>query len=283
MVELPDYIPEAVAAEHARLLAEWALFPQEAACLDRLIHRPCMAKIYKSLAARLSTPEAWKEFFNEAFIQTVVSEGWKTAFKPAREEFSRQRGRAIKAGRELLMALLAMQEGGHGYLPPREFRSIHDLLSLPNGPIIEARKIQDRARMYAILAGALKGEPQPSQAREAASDGPSVLDAVAAVVDLLENWTPGNFGDLFKGQTQGAKPPQVYVRAVDKVFRRYCESGLYGFPPLKALPNHRLLSYDNLARLTRAALDIPDTIPEYPNRKTFNAEDVRRALENPAE
>lgn len=283
MAELPDYIPEAVAAEYARLSAEWGLYPEKAARLHRLIHRPCMAKVYKSLAARLSTPEAWQAFFAAAFIQTVVPENWKTTFKPAREKFARQRGRAIKAGRELLAALRAMQEGEHGFRPPRELRSIHDLLSLPEGPIIEARKKRNRARMYAILAASLKGEPQPSQAQEAASDGPSVLDTVAAVVRLLEDWTPGNFGDSFNEQTQGAKPPQVYVRSVDKVFHRYCESGLYGFPPLEVLPNRRLLSYDNLARLTRAALDIPDVIPEYPNRKTFNAEDVRRALEHPAE
>lgn len=283
MAELPDYIPEEMAAEYARLREKWADFPGEVARLDRLIFRPCMAKVYKSLAGRLSNPEARKEFFNDAFIQTVVPDGWKSNFRPARDEFDRQRGLAIKAGRELYEALQSMQEGEHGYWLPRELRSIRDLLSLPSGPIIEGRKQRDRGHMYDVLAQALAGSPPPPQPEAGQADGPSVLDAVAAIVHLAEEWVPGKFGDTFSEQTQGTKPKQVYVRAIDKVLRRSCENGMYGFPPLDALPNGRLLSYDNLARLTRAALDIPDAIPEYPNRKTFNDQDVRRALESAPE
>lgn len=283
MAELPDYIPKEVAAEYARLMDEFSSSQKERDRLNRLVFRPCMEKVYKALACKLSSPEAWNEFFSQAFVQTVVPDGWNSNFKPARDEFVKQRSRAISAGRELLAALQAMQEGEHGYHPPFELRSIYSLLSLPAGPIIEVKKQRDRARLYAVLAHAIAGTSTEPQSKTEEINGPSVLEAVAAIVRLAEEWTPGKFGDSFSEQTQGTKPKQVYVRAVDRVFHRICESGMYGFPSLDALPNGRLLSYDNLARLTRAALDIPDAYPGYPNRKTFNGEDVRRALETAPE
>jgi hypothetical protein len=77
---LPDYIPEAVAAEYARLREEWADWPDALPCLDRLIFRPCMEKVYRGLdkhlsgkpamrspSGNISTPWAW--FLEIAFSQ----------------------------------------------------------------------------------------------------------------------------------------------------------------------------------------------------------------------
>lgn len=298
MADLPDYIPEHLAAEYARQRAEHDPFPDDVALLDRLINRPCMAKVYKTLEVHLSSPETWAGFLTEARLATLPVDTWRDTIKPAREEFNRQRGRAINAGRELLAALRHLTEDHHGYRAPSEVAYPARLLSeaaIRKGyPDWSARELFDplwedsKHRLEELIQG-FEG-PSPL----------SVPDILEALVHSLEGWKPGRFGDMYDEQNQGTKRPQVYVRAVDKAFRRNCELEMHGFPALDALPYGRLLSYDNLARLTRAALDLPDEPSDEPPPsnylstpvsraakaaawKSFNAEDVRRALEAKAE
>lgn len=297
MFDVPNYIPEHLAAEYAQQRAEYDPFPDDVALLDRLIHRPCMAKVYKALDARLSSREAWAEFLTAARLATLPADAWRDTIKPAREECYRQRGLAIKAGRELLGALQHLNEDHHGYITPSEVDNPAALLhkaAIRKGyldcvarELFEPLWVEKKHRLENLIHGIEHGYEVPEPL--------SVADILEALVHSLEGWKPGRFGDMYDEQTQGTKKPQVYVRAVDKVLHRNCELGMCGFPALDALPYGRLLSYDNLARLTRAALDLPDEPPKAapPSNyfstpasraakaatwKPFNAKDVERAL-----
>lgn len=300
MADLPAHVPEVLARAHAELRAELAAdeWPAEDLNrLDRLIHRPCMAKVFRALAALLPPdPEPWRRFLTDALLASWPAESWRDTIRPARRRFEQHRAAAVRAGRELVAALRELTDGMHGFLPPAELEGPAALLERAanrNGyPPDEAHRLAEplaedaHRRLTARIEGldaaiaeakAAGHDAVPPSRLADCPEPPAVVDLLAALLHEMEAWRPGPEGDLFPGQTQGGKAPQVYVRALARNLERL--AALLDIVP----PHGRLLSYDNLARVTRAALDLPDEPPGYPYRQPFDEEDVRRALENAPE
>ncbi len=294
MANLPAHVPEALARAHAELRAELAADEcpaEDLDRLDRLIHRPCMAKVFRTLVALLPDPESWRNFLMEAMLASLPAETWANTIRPARRRFEQDRAAALRAGRDLAAALAKLTDGQHGFLTPAQLERPADLLeraAIRKGyshkdarrlaePLVEDALHRLSARInasQAMIAESRSAGNAPNLALLSdCPEPPAVADLLAALLATLEAWEPGPDGDLFPGQTQGGKPPQVYVRALSQNLER--RAVLLGIVP----PHGRLLSYDNLARVTRAALDLPDEPPGYPHRQPFDAEDVRRALE----
>jgi hypothetical protein len=295
VADLPAHALEVLSRAHAELRAELAAggWPAEDLDrLDRLIHRPCMAKVLRALAALLPGPESWRDFLMAAMLASLPAETWGNTIRPARHRFEQQRAAALRAGRDLLAALGKLTDGMHGFLPPSELTSPAALLeraAIGKGyPPEDARQMvqplaEDARQRLAARIQTL--DTVIAEAKAAGCDmvdetrladfpkAPAVADLLVALLETLDGWKPGPDGDLFPGQTQGGKAPQVYVRALAH-FLEQLAARLCIVPP-----HGRLLSYDNLARVTRTALDLPDEPPGYPHRQPFDGEDVRRALE----
>lgn len=299
MANLPAHVSEALARAHAELRAELAAgeWPaDDLDRLDRLIHRPCMVKVYRALAALLPGPEPWRDFLKEAMLASLPAEMWGNTIRPARRRFGQHRAAALRAGRDLVAALWELTDGMHGFLPPAELKRPAALLERAanrNGyppdeahrlaePLVEDAHRRLTARIEGLDAAIAEAKAAglddvPLSRLADCPEPPAVADLLAALLYELEAWKPGPEGDLFPGQTQGGKAPQVYVRALAHNLER--RAALLDIVP----PHGRLLSYDNLARVTRAALDLPDEPPGYPYRQPFDGEDVRRALESAPE
>jgi len=261
--------------------------------LDRLIHRPCMVKVWQELAAKLTGPEAWERFLLDTLMAANTAEAWKPLIKPARKDFEKRRQQAARAGGEFLARLGELAEGWAGYRVPHELNSLAPLLiraaTRKRYPIEAAERLyeplldDDQARLEALIQG--QTGPHPI----------APADVVAALVETLEGWNTDETNQ-HPEQIQGTKKPQVFVRAMNRALRRRSERGSPGFPSLEDLPHGRLLTLESLARLTRAALDLPDEQPDEPPPshylstpasraasavawKPFNAKDVARALD----
>ena len=311
VANLPDY-HEALASAHAELRAEieageWPA--EDLDRLDRLMHRPCMAKVYRALAARLPAgPEAWRLFLSDALLASLPAESWRDTIRPGRHRVEQQRAAALRAGRDLVAALRELTDGMHGFQPPAELERPADLLqraAIRKGytwedahrlaePLAEDAHRRRTARIEGLDAAIAEAkvaglDAVPPSRLADCPPPPAVVDLAAALLHTLEAWKPGQDGDLFPGQTQGGKAPQVYVRALAHGLDQL--AALLGITP----PRGRLLSYDNLARVTRAALDLPDSPPsEHGDSrnwitqesragraavwKPFNAKDVKQAL-----
>lgn len=297
MADLPAHVPEALARAHAELRAELAADERPAEDMDRLnrlMHRPCMAKVFRALLALLPPdPEPWRRFLADALLASWPAESWRDTIRPARRRFEQRRAAALRAGRELAAALRELTDGMHGFMPPAELKWPANLLervaTRKGYPPEAARRLaeplaeDDRRKLAArieamghmISASKAAGEMPNEAFLSDYPEPPSVADLLAALLHELEVWKPGPDGGLFPGQTQGGKAPQVYVRALAHKLERL--AGSLGI----VTPHGKLLSNDNLARVTRAALDLPDEPPGYPYRQPFDEEDVRRALEVP--
>lgn len=286
---------DTLAAAQAQLCAEhaagqWLLDDMER--LDRLIHRPCMDKVFRALAALLPpVAEPWRRFLAETLLASYPAEFWRDSIRPSRRRFEQRRAAALRAGRELAEALRALTEGPHGYALPAELKWPPDLLeraAIDKGYTPEsAHRLADPLKEDAIhrlanrseALGGMLDKARLAGAMPAVSpltDYPepvTVADLLQTLLAALDGGAPGRHGDLFPGQTQGGNPPQVYVRALAHALERLA-AGL----DIAPAPARRLLSYDNLARVTRAALDLPDEPPGFPWRQPFDGEDVRRAL-----
>lgn len=312
---IPEPAKAALARAHAELRAELVAdeWPAEDLDrLDRLMHRPCMEKVFRALAALLPPdPEPWRFFLVRALLASCPAESWRDTIRPARRRFEQKRGAALRAGRSLVAALRELTDGMHGFQSPAELERPAALLeraATRNGyPPDEAHRLaeplaEDEHRRRAALIEGL--DAAIAEAKAAGLDAvtpsrlvdcpepPAVADLLAAMLHALEAWKPGLDGDMFPGQNQGGKAPQVYVRAL-----AHALAGLAGSMGI-VTPHGWLLSNDNLARVTRAALDLPDEPPLPPPSylstpeskawtaaawRPFDEENVRRALEVPPE
>lgn len=277
---LPAPQSDFLEAAFSQILDDWKLVPEEVTRLKSLRHRPCMEKVFRALAAALPPgPEPWRRFFEAAMLASLVGERWGDTIRPARNDFEKHRAAALRAGQNLAAALRTLTDEMHGFQSPPELKRPAKLLALAatrNGYTPdEARQLaeplaEDEARR---LAGKIEWFEAAPHDRPAECPAPvAVADLIAAMLHALEDWKPARDGDMFPGQTQGGKPHQAYVRAL-----AHGLDALAG--ELGIAPHGRLLSYDNLARVTRAALYLPDEPAGYPYRQPFDGEDVRRALE----
>ncbi|MFB0935035.1 MAG: hypothetical protein QMB52_04625 [Propionivibrio sp.] len=91
------------------------------------------------------------------------------------------------------------------------------------------------------------------------------------IADALAN--QGNVADRWCEQSSGTAPAAVFVRALEKLLHGTDTYGLHG---LNSRSGVRLLSYSNMATVTRVALDLPHGHKK--NGTRFDAAHVREAL-----
>lgn len=249
MVTLPEYIPEAVAAEYAEMQAE---YPGDK-LTHRLIFAPAMQTIYETLAGKITTPRNWRHFFIVCGLAASTAKAYKPLIKPARKGFEKHRLAAIQAGIQLRGALLEITEGFHGYEVPRELM----FLAYLSGSAAAAKGYSEEAAkaltepLHADLDSLIRGAAGPAPLE--------FSDLLSTLVQCLENWQP----KTPDGQGQGTAPGPVFVRAFDAHLAHFGMDSL------------ALLTEEQTADLTRVALGMSDEFDAAGNR--FNAANVREA------
>lgn len=294
MGDLPAYIPEAVKSEYDRFL-NWYFggSPDYQACFVRLIERPCMEKVWRALERHLTSPTAWEWFIDRAVQNSDLSEWLDTHVRPEQKEVPRKLAQLRKAGDDLVAALewlWGRSEKKHGYYPPDDWGDLLNILTADRMGV-DGKRLQgllyDRTE---FPSEAPLGE-YPKKVRMALGRY-TVGKVIRAVVDMHSEWQPGNTGGEWEetrrsrktkgsqytqgNNIKGSPRSQLYAWAMARDLKKYCEDQPTIFPALESLPEGRLLGPDELARLTRAALDLPDK--GRPNMKPFNARDVSAAL-----
>lgn len=272
MAELPDFIPPEVAAGLERWLSNYSDQPDYQACQQRLIHRQCMEKVYRSLSRHLSGEDRWFRFLDGVLMASDLGDYLANHVRPAQRETPRKLKHIQDRGRKFLVALENMwgdeARDGHGYFPPYEYFCLLDLLR-------SVRMGAKGERLEELLY-------QPGEyatATRMAVAAFSIQDVIRAIVGASADWRPSP-DDEWQEMHDSTKlnPRTVFVRAVDRMLREetYLADGQRTFPSPEALPDGLLLNYEDLARLTRAALDLPDR--PGPGRKAFSGDNVRLAL-----
>jgi hypothetical protein len=236
----------------------------------------------RSPSGNISTPWAW--FLEIAFSQEDAPSFLVETVKPARRLLPAKLKQLKDSGRNMIEAIEWIRAGNglgpeiHAYTVPAEFNSLFTVLF----HACEKRGLDDSFRFqlvdpffvheesYRDMIGKVPLNTIPKPITPA--------DIIQGIVDAATNWHPGDLGGLYRGQSQKSNPEIAYVRTVAAMLNDACQRGDYGFPNPETLPYGRLLSHDDLARLARAALDMPDEPPGYPHRKPFDKEDVRKAL-----
>lgn len=106
------------------------------------------------------------------------------------------------------------------------------------------------------------------------------LNMIEKIVGAASKWDKQPIYDDFSVLSGFSIPTKTtreihYARSVYACLRHACERGSYGVPTAKVFRLPYLLSYDNYARITRAALDLPDDLGPY--KRPFSGEDLRLA------
>ncbi len=250
----PSYITKDVIAAHERVVHDWG--EEGDIVARRLIFRPCMEKVYRDVGKLLNgLPEApgpsgsvgtpW-DWFLEIMVTVEGEYNWiSKTIKPARKELKQRMKKIHSSGAQLLTDLKWALGGSDRWLNHLQYnRSQYHGLSLPDE--FEFEMVEKLEKII-----------------EAAStwDGKSAYDEFAAICE----------GGVFKKSS----PEIHYAKSVYGLLRHACEHGSYGFPAVEKFRLPYLLSYDNYARITRAALDLPDDLGPY--RRPFSGEDLRLA------
>lgn len=252
--DYPSYIPKDVIAAHEKIVHDWG--EEVDIVARRLIFRPCMEKVYRYVGKLLNgLPAAFGpsgdkmtpwDYFLEIMVTMEGEYGWVSdTIKPARKELKKRMQRIHRSGAQLLADLKWAQGGSNRWSHYLQYNHLqYHGLSLPDE--FEFEMIEKLEKII-----------------EAAStwDGKSAYDEFAAICK--------------RGVFKKSSPEIHYAQSVYGLLRHACEHGSYGFPAVEKFRLPYLLSYDNYARITRAALDLPDDLGPY--RRPFSGEDLRLA------
>ncbi len=285
MAALPAHIPPAVKSSYDRLL-NWHFggHPESQACFVRLIERPCMKKVWHSLERHLTNPTAWEWVIDRAVFYSDHEEYLDQRVRPEQRKVTRKLEQIRKSGEELIAALdwLWGGENQHGHYAPDDWGYLEHILRAGRmGP--EGKRLSDLLYDPSFPLESPCGK-QLTQVRMSLGRY-TVQHVIRAVVDMHSTWQPGSTGGEFEEvrysrKTGDSGRAQLYVRLMARDLKEHCKNQPTIFPSPETLPYGRLLSHDDLARLTRAALDLPDEPPGFPHRTPFNAGDVRKALKS---
>lgn len=250
-------LPESVGAELAQLRAEWAESGLDAS-LDKLMQRPAMPGICRTLAEHLSGPQAWRNFFFAVLEAANFAHLYFQPIKPDRQAFEKHRGDAIRAARELAAALGWLTDSFHGHNVPGAVNFFW-FLSYESA----------RAKGYSEAAANALSIPFSEdletrlQTRMDGRHGPAPFglpDLLATLAEALEAWNPET-----DSQGQGTAPGPVFVRALDDNLAK------------RGLDAKALLTDEQMADLTRAAMGMSDEFDAKGNRfGPGNVRDARR-------
>lgn len=145
-----------------------------------------------------------------------------------------------------------------------------------------AREEFDRRRRRAIAAGREFAEQIAYLSELRHGGGLDLLirrDAMEAAANSATQIAnaladTSNIADFWSGQSSGTERRAVFVRALEKCLHRFDASGMAG---LNGGGGARLLSYAEMATVTRVALGLPHTSE---NGTRFDAPHVREALKS---
>lgn len=240
----PDYVPADVIAAHKRTLFHWE--EEGAEIANRLILRRCMEKVYRDVGKMLNgLPKAlgpsgdqatpWDHFFEVIVTMEGDFEQVTQTIKPMRKELKRRMGRTQKLGTQLFADLKWAMDGSS------------------KGPEYHGLGVPEEF---------------------------DNLDVIEKIVEAASKWDKQSLYDDFAVLSGFSIPTKTtreihYARSVHACLRKACNRGLYGFPSAEKFKLPYLLSYDNYARITRAALDLPDDLGPY--KRSFSGEDLRLA------
>lgn len=220
----------------------------------RLITRPCMEKVYRDVGRLLNgLPEApgpsgskmtpWDYFF-EIMVMMEGEYSWiADTVKPARKELKKRMRRIRSSGAQLLADLKWVLGGS-------DARILH----FHNGQEYHGLSVPDEFAEH--------------------------FEMVEKIIEAATTWDAKSAYDELAGLNgravfTKASPEILYAQSVHDLLRHACEQDSYGFPTVEKFRLPYLLSYDNYARITRAALDLPDDLGPY--RRPFSGEDLRLA------